>query len=193
MIAAGCGYVPCSSAMAGGRMGMPAPIRLTLDGGARVEVKRGFMAADDAETRMRYQMVLLAADGRPVAEIAPIVRRSVDTVQRVLRRYQVEGPGGVPRRPPPGQPPRVPAAWRAELERAVELDPRTVGVRSAVWTTGLLAEYLAGATGHRAAIDTVRAWLHRLGFVCKRPGWSLKRKAEEQTGWATNGSGWRRC
>ena len=65
---------------------MPAPIRLELDESARAEVARRFEAADQAETRTRYQMVLLAADGRAAAEIAPIVRRSVDTVQRVLRR-----------------------------------------------------------------------------------------------------------
>ena len=73
-----------------------------------------------------------------------------------------------------------------------ELDPHEVGVPSAVWTTRLLADYLAGATGHRAGIETVRLALHRLGFVCKRPGWSLKRKATEQPEWAKNGSGWRR-
>ena len=172
---------------------MPAPIRLELDEAARAEVARRFDATDDAETRTRYQMVLLAADGRTVPEIAPVVRRSEDTVQRVLRRYRVGGPEAVPRRRPPGQAPRVPAAWQAELERVADLDPRAVGVPSAVWTTRLLADYLAGATGHRAAIDTVRVWLHRLGFVCKRPGWSLKRKATEQPGWAKNGSGWRRC
>jgi transposase len=172
---------------------MAAPIRLELDAAARAEVERRFDAADDAETRTRYQMVLLAAAGRTVAEIAPVVRRSVDTVQRVLRRYQAQGPDGVPHGPRPGQPPRVPPAWRAELEQAAEVDPRAVGVASATWTTGLLADYLAGATGHRAAIDTVRAWLHRLGFVCKRPGWSLRRKATEQPGWAKNASGWRRC
>jgi transposase len=171
---------------------MPAPILLELDAVARAEVARRFDATGEAETRLRYQMVLLAADGRAAAEIAPIVRRSVDTVQRVLRRYQAEGAVGVPRRRPPGRAPRVPAAWQAELARVVERDPHTVGVPSAVWTTRLLAEYLAGATGHRAAIDTVRVWLHRLGFVCKRPGWSLKRKATEQPEWAKNGSGWRR-
>lgn len=78
---------------------MTAPIRLTLDGVARSEVERRFEATDDAEARTRYQMVLLAGDGRTVAEIAPVVRRSVDTVQRVLRRYQAEGPDGVPHRP----------------------------------------------------------------------------------------------
>ena len=84
-------------------------------------------------------MILLAAEGRTAPEIAPLVRRSDDTVQRVLRRYQ------------------------------------------------------AGATGHRAASDTGRGWLHRQGFVCKRPGWGLKRKATEQPDWAKNGSGRRRC
>ena len=66
------------------------------------------------------------------------------------------------------------------------------GRSSAIWTTRLLADYLDGATGHRAGIEAARLALHRLGFVCKRPGWSLKRKATEQPGWAKNGSGWRR-
>ena len=172
---------------------MPAPIRLALDDAARAELARRFEAAGAAETRTRYQIVLLAVDGRAAAEIAPIVRRSVDTVQRVLRRYQAAGPDAVPRRRPPGRPATAPPAWAAELERVVEVDPREVGVPSAVWTTRLLAAYLDGATGHRAAIDTVRAWLHWLGFVCKRPGWSLKRKATGYPEWAKNGSGWRRC
>jgi len=171
---------------------MPAPIRLTVDAAARAELERRFDATDDAETRTRYQMVLLAADGWAAAAIAPRVRRSADTVQRVLRRYQRGGPAGVPRRPSPGQPPRVPPSWRTELERVADLDPRAVGVPGAVWTTGLLADYLAAVTGHRAAVDAVRVRLHRLGFVCTRPGWSLKRKAQEQPGWAKNGSGWRR-
>jgi hypothetical protein len=49
-----------------------------------------------------------------------------------------------------------------------------------------LADYLAGVTGHRAGIDTVRVALHRAGFVCKRPRWVLSRKAQAQPGWAKN-------
>ncbi len=172
---------------------MPAPLRLTLNDAAHVELEARYRATGSAETRTRYQMLLLLAEGRTPAEVGTLVRRSSATVRRVLRRYQAEGPDGVPPRARPGQPPRFPPAWEAELERVVELDPREVGVPSAVWTTRLLADYLAGATGHRAVIETVRLALHRLGFVCKRPGWSLKRKATEQPEWAKNGSGWRRC
>ena len=172
---------------------MPAPLRLRLDAASFAELERRYEEVGDAETRTRYQMLLLLAEGRPSVQVAALTRRSSATVRRVLRRYQAEGPDGVPHRPRPGQPPHFPAAWEAELARVVELDPRSVGVPSAVWTTRLLADYLAGATGHRALIETVRLALHRLGFVCKRPGWSLKRKATEQPDWAKNGFGWRRC
>ena len=117
----------------------------------------------------------------------PAVRRSPDTVWRVLHRYQAEGPDGVPHRRRPGHRGRIPAAWEAELRRVIELDPRAVGVPSAVWTTGLLAAYLAAATGHRVHLETVRRHLHQADYVCKRPGWSLKRKAQEQPEWAKNG------
>ena len=163
-----------------------------LEPAALAAVEAAFEATRDAETRLRYQMVLLAGEGRTASQVARVVRRSHDTVLRVLRRYRAQGPAGVPRRRPPGRRPRRPAAWDAELLRVVELDPHALGVRSAVWTTGLLAAYLLRATGHRAGMETVRQRLHWAGYVCKRPTWSLKRKAEEDPAWAKNGYGWRR-
>jgi transposase len=166
---------------------MPAPLRVTLTETARRDVVVRFNATRDAETRSRYQMVLLAADGRTTTQIAPLVQRSPDTVARVLKRYLTAGPAGVPHRPRPGRPAAAPRAWLTELLRVIELDPHAVGVDSANWTTGLLAAYLARATGHRTSLETVRLALHRADYVCKRPGWSLKRKAQEQPAWAGNG------
>jgi transposase len=68
----------------------------------------------------------------------------------------------------------------------IDLDPHTVGVDSANWTTRLLADYLARVTGHRTGIETVRAHLHQAGYVCKRPTWTLQRKAAEHEAWAKN-------
>ncbi|MDQ6669550.1 MAG: winged helix-turn-helix domain-containing protein [Chloroflexota bacterium] len=101
-------------------------------------------------------------------------------------RFLQQGVDGVPRRPPPGRPMEVPTAWQVELRRVIDLAPRSVGVPSAVWTTRLLSAYLERVTGHHAAIETVRVHLHRAGYVCKRPTWSLKRKSTEQAGWAKN-------
>jgi putative transposase len=141
---------------------------------------------DNAETRTRYQMVLLAAEGQTAPQIAPLVRRSVDTVVRVLRRYQAAGVAGVPHRQRPGCPSRIPATWETELRRVIDVDPHTVEVPSANWTTRLLAAYLAAKTGHRVCLETVRQHLHRAEYVCKRPTWTLARKAQEQPEWAKN-------
>ncbi len=170
---------------------MAAPIRVHVTEEERAEVARRYEATDDAETRTRYQMVLLAADGQTAPRIAEVVRRSRDTVARVLRRYQTDGADGVPHRPHPGRPRLVTAAWEAELWRVIDLDPHTVGVASATWTTPLLADYLAAQTGHHAGDETVRLALHRGGYVCKRSTWTLERTAQEQVGWANNGSRWR--
>jgi transposase len=161
-------------------------LRVQLSEHQRTDVDRRYRAARDAETRTRYQMILLASDGKPAPQIGWMTRRSEDTVRRVLSRFLRQGLDAVPRRRPPGRVVQVTADWLAELERVIDLDPRSVGVPSAVWTTRLLSGYLEQVTGHHAAIETVRIHLHRLGYVCKRPTWSLKRKASQQAGWVKN-------
>ncbi len=160
---------------------------VALDVAERKEAEQRYAAAHVAATRTRYQIVLLADDGRHVEEIAAVVRQSTSTVWRVLQRYRAGGLDAVPHRPRPGSRGRIPASWEAALRRVIELSPRDVGVDSATWTTTLLADYLAETTGHRFHLETVRAHLHAAGYVCKRPTWTLKRKAEEQPGWEGNG------
>lgn len=84
---------------------------------------------------------------------------------------------------PPGRERRVTAAWETELLRVIELDPHEVGVSSANWSTELLAEYLGQLTGIQVTEETVRVYLHANGYACKRPTWTLGRKAGEQAGY----------
>jgi transposase len=171
---------------------MPAPWRVEVDAAARQDLEARFEQTRDAEERLRYQMVLLAADGWTAPQIAPVVRRSAATVGRVLGRYVREGVAGVPHRRRPGRPPVRPPAWEAELRRVIELDPHAVGVPSAVWTLRLLRDYLEGVTGHRTSLETVRQALRRAEYRCKRPVHTVKRKAQAQPEWPKKVSGWRR-
>jgi len=147
--------------------------------------------APAAKLRLRAQMVLLAHQGRSVAEIAAIVFRSRDTVERVLTRFLRGGVAALPPRKTPGLAPTVTPEWKAELLRVIDLDPHTVGVSSANWTTSLLATYLATTTRITVTAETVRLYLRAAGYVCKRPTWTLKRKAQEQPGYVGNACGWR--
>jgi transposase len=150
----------------------------------------GYNQASDPETRTRYQMLLLHVEnGWTTHQIAPLVKRSHDSVLRVFSRYLADGLAAIPRRSPPGRAPTVSAAWQAELLRVIEDDPHQHGVESANWTTIILADYLQHKIGPKVDPETVRRHLHRLGYVCKRPTWTVAHKAAEREGWEGNASG----
>jgi transposase len=156
-----------------------------------IDLRQLYETTTHAKRRLRYQIVLLAHQGRAVAEIATIVFRSRDTVERVLNRFLQGGIAALPPRQAPGRAPTVTPEWKAALLRVIDLDPHTVGVPSANWTTSLLATYLATKTHITVSAETVRLYLRAAGYVCKRPTWTLKRKAEEQPGYVGNACGWR--
>jgi transposase len=101
------------------------------------ELRQLYDTTTHANLRLRYQMILLAHQGRSVAEIAAGVFRSRDTVERVLKRFLRGGVAAIPPRKAPGMASTVTPAWKAELLRVIDLDPHTVGISSANWTTGL--------------------------------------------------------
>ncbi len=166
---------------------MPAALTIPpLDADTRAEAERRYNTTTDADTRLRYHIILLAVQGYTAPRIAPLLLRSDDMVQEVLKRFRAGGLDAVPRRYAPGRARTVTPAWEAALLRVIERDPHAVGVESATWSTGLLAAYLARATGVAVDQETVRVYLHAHGYVCKRPTWTLKRKAEDQEGYGGN-------
>lgn len=166
---------------------MHQPIMLPpLDPTVVEDLRQRYDTTTDALLQLRCQMVLLALQGRSVAEIADLVFRSRDTVERTLHRFLDGGLAALTPRTSPGKPRTVTPAWEAELLRVIDCDPHEVGVASANWTTDLLATYLAERTGVAVSAETVRVYLHAHGYVCKRPTWTLKRKAEEQPDYVGN-------
>jgi len=169
---------------------MTAPLTLPLlEKPMLAELRRRYEETTDAETRTRYQMLLLSLRGQTSSQIAQTVLRSQDTVVRVLKRFLSGGLDAVPRRTAPGRERRVTTAWETELLRVIELDPREVGQETANWTTERLAAYLGQQTDIQVTEETVRVYLHAHGYVCKRPTWTLRRKAEEKADYVGNACG----
>ena len=150
------------------------------------DIRCRYDETSDAETRTRYQMLLLSAQGQTSTQIARIVLRSQDTVVRVLKRFITGGLEAVPRRTAPGRERTVTEVWEAELVRVIELDPHEVGQDTANWSTEKLAEYLGQHTAVQVTEETVRVYLHAHDYVCKRPTWTLRRKAEEKANYLGN-------
>jgi transposase len=163
-----------------------------LDAEMRTALIVRFNQTKEPETRTRYQMVLLSSDKQLTTyEIASITFRSHDVVLRVIKRFLADGIEAVPRRYSPGRPRKVSPEWQGELLRVIELDPHQVGVASANWTTGLLADYLKEKIKIEVDQETIRSYLHRLGYVYKRPNWTVQHKAQEHPGYLGNACGWR--
>jgi hypothetical protein len=69
---------------------MPAPLRLPpVDEQQQADLQQRYEEAPDAETRTRYQMLVLAQLGHTAPHIAALVLRSEDTVARVLKRFLI--------------------------------------------------------------------------------------------------------
>jgi Winged helix-turn helix len=79
------------------------------------DLRRRYEETPDAETRTRYQMLLLSTKGQTSTQIAQIVLRSQDTVVRVLKRFLTGGLEAVPRRTAPGRERTITQAWESEL------------------------------------------------------------------------------
>lgn len=152
---------------------MRPPLRLRLSSGQVAALEVHYRRTPLPAERTRCQMLLLSHQGLTPPAIASIVRVDPATVRRTIHRYEREGLRGLRDRPRPGRPRKVTPAWERLLLRLIDQDPRRVGVLRTAWTTPALAEYLAEQTGIRVSEDTVGVYLHRHGYVARRPTWTV--------------------
>lgn len=131
--------------------------------------------------RQRSHIVLLAYELETQAQIARVVRCCEKTVWRTLQLYREGGRAALQRRPcPKPRTPKVNLAWQKALAEAMKFGPQACGIARPTWTAPLLAKYLEEKTGIAVGERTVRRHLDLLGYVCRRPTWTVRYKAEEQ-------------
>lgn len=129
--------------------------------------------------RQRSQTVLLAYELETQAAVAAVVRCSIATVGRTLELYRQGGRTALRRRPSYQRRGQVTLVWQKGLAEAMRQGPQACGVPRPTWTAPLLAQYLAEQTGIVVSERTVRRGLALLGYVCRRPTWTVRHKAEE--------------
>jgi transposase len=149
-------------------------MRLQLTPPQRVSLERQLRLTRDAGTFRRTLAVLEAARGRPVAEIALLVRTSRVSVHRWLDCYThshdpaclLDHRGG-----------NHPTVWTEDLQ-AVLRDclgrrPEHFGYRATGWTARLLRDHLARRGGQCVSPTAIRRQLSAWDYVWKRPRYVL--------------------
>jgi len=117
---------------------------------------------------LRAHMVLLAVRGYRVPQIAAIHDCGQDVVRLWLHRYEQEGVAGLDDAPRSGRPPKHPLAGHI-IDTQAGQSPECSGHVQSCWTVALLTAFLARRFGLVLARDSVRRYLHWMGWRWARP------------------------
>jgi len=128
---------------------------------------------------LRAQMVLLAARGYRVPQIAEIHDRGQDVVRLWLHRYKEEGVRGLEDAPHPGRPRTHPLAGHI-VDTQASQSPECSGHVQSCWTVGLLAAYLATRCRLTLSPSSIRRYLRAMGWRWARPRLAPAHKADPE-------------
>jgi transposase len=147
---------------------------LQLTAAQRRRLEQQLRATRDAGLYRRTLAVLETAGGRPIAEVARLLRTSPRSVYSWLESYDlardpaglVDGRGG-----------NRPSVWSEDLLAVLCTSlgqcPDHFGYQAVGWTVPLLQEHLARRGHERPSATSIRRQLHALGYVWKRPRYVL--------------------
>jgi transposase len=129
----------------------------------------------------RNCLIILFSDSHDtIATIAGRLGCGTDTVKRMRRSYRQSGAAGLHPVKPPGRTSRATPRFIAEMKRAIQVNPLTLGYGFSTWSSVRLGVHLAKVTGIRFGDDQLRRLLHREGFSIHRPKHTLKGKRDEK-------------
>ncbi|HWE36183.1 MAG TPA: helix-turn-helix domain-containing protein [Isosphaeraceae bacterium] len=143
-------------------------LRLTAAQRRRLEPQ--LRTTRDAGLYRRTLAILEAADGRPIAELARLLRASRRSVHSWVESFEDARDRTCPADHRGGN---RPSLWAEELRAALlaslERRPDQFGYQAVEWPAPLLREHLARRAGQRPSATSIRRQLHDSGYVWKRP------------------------
>ena len=127
---------------------------------------------------LSLHILLLGVVGRNPTEIADVLFCSRSSVYRTVRAYRAGSLGLKPDEDGGLNPPRhttvlVPSLRRS-LVALLNAPPRAYGWCRTRWSGATLALTLQTKRGITVSAETMRRWVHEVGWVWKRASWSRK-------------------
>lgn len=132
-------------------------------------MERDARRCTDADTRVRYRIILLSDRGWSGRRIAAALGCAASTVSRTLSRWRLYGQAGlIDRREDNGQA-KATDLYVTTVAWLLRSTPRDFGHRRPTWTRKLLIEVAAGYTGVRVSPTTMGRVLGKLQARRGRP------------------------
>jgi transposase len=140
----------------------------------RRRLEQQLRATRDADVFRRTLAIWEVAQGRPVAEIARLLRTSRPSVYQWLRCFRAApAPGSLADHRGCNHATLWTNELQALLATSLEQPPDRFGYPAVEWTVPLLREHLSRWGGTRPSERSIRRQLHQEGYVWQRPRYVL--------------------
>ena len=144
-------------------------IDFTLNEAQIGDVEQAINHAPQPEVRQRAIAIRLLHLGHAPEAVAEMLMVAPSTVWNWHRRYRADGISGLANRARSGRPAKADSHYLAEVERALDTDPRELGYAFSVWTINKLRKHLEQRTGILLSYTRFRALLRKQAYVYRQP------------------------
>jgi transposase len=115
--------------------------------------------------QVKYLLAILAVmDGQNFAQVALLLRVHEKTVAAWVRTFCCHGLKGVPRKKPPGRPPKLSPTQKAALTTLLDEGPVKAGFSGACWRSPLIQQLIFERFGVYYNVFYIAQLLKNLGF-----------------------------
>lgn len=144
-------------------------LNFTLKEAQLAEIEQAINGSAYPEVRQRAIGLRLLHLGQSPEQVAEIVMVTSNTIYAWHKRWREQGLTGLRDGHRTGRPTKADQSYIQELERVLELDPRTLGLPFTIWTLNRLRLYLAEQTEILLSYTRFRALMSREGYRWKAP------------------------
>lgn len=144
-------------------------LNFTLKEEQLAEIEQAINGSTYPEVRQRAIALRLLHLGQSPEQVAQAVMVTSNTIYAWHKRWREQGIAGLRDGHRSGRPTKADPSYIKELERVLDLDPRTLGLPFTIWTLNRLRLYLAEQTDILLSYTRFRALMSREGYRWKTP------------------------
>ena len=133
------------------------------------EVRRRMYLASTPRERERWHALWLLALGWTASAVAEALERDSHTIGMWVTALGTGGPTALAFEQSGGSPPALDRDQQAQLKAAVQALPEKASIDLANWNWKVVRRFVQERFGHSLTRSSCLNYLHRLGFVLKRP------------------------